>query len=54
MSNSGHSFRQAWIEGVKRHFPGEPKPGYISPWDEMPEGEQDAATAVYLQIEQFV
>jgi hypothetical protein len=21
-------FREAWIAGVRKHFPGEPKPGY--------------------------
>jgi hypothetical protein len=34
---------------VCRHFPGEPKPGYINPWNDMPEWEQAAATAVYCQ-----
>ncbi|EFH90006.1 hypothetical protein [Ktedonobacter racemifer] len=43
----GRRFRQAWIEGVQRYYPGTPKPGYISPWEEMPGWEQEAASAVY-------
>ena len=51
---SGGIFRQAWIDGVNEHFPGEPKPGYVLPWEEMPQWEQNAAQTVYEQIEQFV
>ncbi|MEU6246078.1 hypothetical protein [Glycomyces sp. NPDC047010] len=55
MSNeAGQRFRTAWIMGVKRHFPGEPKAGYIVPWEEMPAWEQAAATAVYEQVRQFI
>jgi hypothetical protein len=25
------SFRDAWIAGVNKHFPGTPKPGYVAP-----------------------
>ncbi len=35
----------AWIEGIK-HYPGEPKPGYITPWGETPEWERESAAAV--------
>ncbi|MEU4561518.1 hypothetical protein AB0F72_24305 [Actinoplanes sp. NPDC023936] len=51
---AGRIFREAWIEGVKRHLQGEPKPGYIAPWEETPEWERQAAAAVYGQIEAFV
>lgn len=50
----GRIFRQAWINGVNKHFPGEPKPGYVSPWEEMPDWEQASAEAVYEQVEAFV
>ncbi|MFJ6217266.1 hypothetical protein ACIQGZ_28625 [Streptomyces sp. NPDC092296] len=50
----GRSFREAWIAGVKKHFPGEPKPGYISPWEEMPDWERASATAVHGQIRGFI
>ncbi|RKN37194.1 hypothetical protein [Streptomyces hoynatensis] len=50
----GRLFRDAWIAGVKKHFPGEPKPGYIAPWEETPEWERQAAAAVCAQIRQFV
>src|SRR5690242_21930378 len=43
----GRFFREAWIEGVKKHFSGTPKPGYIADWEEMAEWEQQAAIAVY-------
>jgi hypothetical protein len=50
----GRVFREAWIAGVRKHFPGEPKPGYIAPWQEMPEWEQASATAVYEQVRTFI
>lgn len=50
----GRSFRAAWVAGVRKHYPGEPKPSYVAPWDEMPEWEQLAAAAVADQIRDFV
>jgi hypothetical protein len=50
----GRVFREAWIDGVKRHFPGDPKPGYIMPWDDTPDWERAAATAVYDQVQAFI
>ncbi|MEU6406021.1 hypothetical protein [Streptomyces sp. NPDC046985] len=47
-------FREAWIAGVRKHFPGEPKPGYVSGWEETPEWERQAAGAVYEQVRQFL
>ncbi len=48
MSNhNGRAFREAWIAGVKRHHPGEPRAGYIAPWAETPEWERQSAAAVY-------
>lgn len=46
-------FREAWIEGVRTYYPGDPKPGYVSPWEETPDWERAAATAVYDQIQAF-
>lgn len=34
--------RQAWIDGVKEYYPGEPKASYILPWNEMASWEQEA------------
>lgn len=51
---NGRLFRQAWIDGVTKHYPGEPRPGYVAPWAEMAEWEQAAATAVYDQVAAFV
>jgi hypothetical protein len=50
----GRFFRQAWIAGVNKHFPGIPKPSYISPWEEMSQWEQESAIAVYEQIHAFL
>ena len=52
--SDGRIFREAWIAGVNKHYPGEPKPGYVTPWDETPEWEREAATAVYGQVRDFV
>lgn len=51
---NGQFFREAWITGVKKHFPGTPKPGYITPWAEISPWEQESASAVYEQVQQFV
>lgn len=50
----GTVFRQAWIDGVRAHYPGQPKPGYIAPWEDMPRWEQEAAAAVYEQVRVFI
>ncbi|PZG21432.1 hypothetical protein C1I95_07595 [Micromonospora craterilacus] len=50
----GRVFREAWIAGVRRHYPGEPKPGYVAPWADTPEWERASAAAVYEQVRQFV
>ncbi|MFD5984639.1 hypothetical protein [Streptomyces cyaneofuscatus] len=47
-------FREAWISGVRRHFPGEPKAGYVTPWDDTPQWEREAAGAVYELVRAFV
>jgi hypothetical protein len=52
--DGGRTFREGWIAGVRKHFPGEPKPGYVTPWDETPDWERDAATAVYEQVRAFI
>ncbi|KUF15304.1 hypothetical protein [Streptomyces silvensis] len=53
-TENGRIFREAWIAGVHRHYPGEPKPGYVAPWEETPDWERDAAAAVCAQVENFV
>lgn len=50
----GRRFRDAWIAGVKKYFPGEPKHGYIAPWEEMAEWEKNAAIAVYKRAKTFI
>lgn len=47
-------FREAWIVGVRAHFPGEPKPGYVTPWEDTPDWERAAAAAVYEQVRRFL
>ncbi|MFK8846937.1 hypothetical protein [Streptomyces sp. Ac-502] len=53
-SEGARLFRESWIAGVRRHFPGEPKPGYVTPWDDIPQWERAAAGAVYAQVRQFI
>ena len=50
----GRAFRAAWVKGVRAHYPGEPKPGYVAPWEEMPGWEQQAAAAVCGQVKAFI
>ncbi len=50
----GRIFREAWIAGVHKHYPGEPKPGYIASWEETPEWERQAAAAVFRQVRDFI
>ncbi len=50
----GRRFRAAWIIGVQKHFPGTPKPGYISSWEEMQSWEQKAASAVYGKVRELI
>ncbi|MEU6231804.1 hypothetical protein [Kitasatospora sp. NPDC047058] len=53
-NEDGRIFREAWIAGVTKHFPGEPKPGYVTPWEETPEWERRCAAAVFGQVRDFV
>ncbi|MEU8006343.1 hypothetical protein AB0B66_34735 [Catellatospora sp. NPDC049111] len=50
MMTGGEIFREAWIAGVRKHFPGEPKPSYITPWEDTPAWERASAGAVYEQV----
>lgn len=50
----GRLFREAWIAGVRAHYPGEPKPGYVTPWDDTPEWERESAAAVEGQVREFL
>ena len=49
-TEGGRVFRDAWIAGVKKHYPGEPKRAYIAPWNETPDWERESAAAVYDQV----
>jgi hypothetical protein len=51
---NGRVFREAWIEGVRRHYPGEPKPGYVTPWEDTPGWERESAAEVYEQVRAFI
>jgi hypothetical protein len=52
--DGGRTFREGWITGVRKHFHGEPKPGYVSPWDDTPDWERTAAAFVYEQVRAFI
>ena len=53
-NEQGRIFREAWIAGVTKHYPGEPRPGYVAPWEETPDWERESAAAVYEQVRAFV
>ncbi|MFG2147501.1 hypothetical protein ACGFRG_25445 [Streptomyces sp. NPDC048696] len=53
-SENGRIFREAWISGVTKHYPGEPKSGYVTPWEETPAWEREAAAAVCTQVADFI
>ena len=53
-SEAGKVFREAWIAGVRVHFPGEPKPGYVTPWEQTPEWERESAAAVYQMVAELL
>lgn len=53
-ASNGQFFREAWIAGVTKHYPGRPKPSYINGWDDTPEWERRSAAAVYDQVRGFV
>jgi hypothetical protein len=52
--SAGRVFRDAWIAGVRKHYPGEPKGSYVTPWEDTAEWERRSAEAVYSQIRDFV
>ncbi|MGK5533667.1 hypothetical protein [Streptomyces sp. URMC 129] len=54
MHEPGRLFRETWISGVRKHYPGEPKPSYVAPWSETPEWERQAAAAVEGQVRDFI
>jgi hypothetical protein len=50
----GRVFREAWIAGVRKYYPGEPKAGYVPEWEDTPDWERASAEAVYRQVRDFV
>ncbi|PYC73582.1 hypothetical protein C7C46_25165 [Streptomyces tateyamensis] len=50
----GEFFRELWVEGVKKHFPGEPKAGYVVPWAQTPAWERASAAAVHQLVADLV
>lgn len=50
----GRKFRDAWIAGVKAHFPSEPKHSYIAQWDETADWERESAAAVYRHVRALI
>ena len=53
-TDGGRAFREAWITGVRKHYPGDPKPGYITPWEDTPDWERASAAAVHAQVQAFL
>ncbi|WP_165953872.1 hypothetical protein [Streptomyces sp. 8K308] len=48
---AGRILREAWIVGVAKHYPGEPKPGYVADWDELPAWQRETDADVFEAIE---
>ena len=53
-TEAGKIFREAWIAGVHKHYPGEPKAGYVTPWRETPDWERQSAAAVYQLVAELL
>lgn len=49
--NDGRIFREAWIDGVNKHYPGEPKPGYVADWADLPVWQQETDADIFERIE---
>ena len=47
----GRAFREAWVAGVRKHYPGEPKPGYVADWDDLPAWQQETDADIFERIE---
>jgi hypothetical protein len=47
-------FHDAFVAGLKKHFPGTPKDSYILPWQDTPDWERRGAAAVYEQVKAFI
>jgi hypothetical protein len=47
-------FREAWIAGVQKYYPGEPKAAYVAPYEETPEWERAAAASVFELVRFFI
>ena len=50
----GRRFREAWIAGVRKHFPGEPKAGYVAPREDTPEWEREAAATTFALVREHI
>ncbi|MFI1090895.1 carboxypeptidase-like regulatory domain-containing protein [Streptomyces sp. NPDC020917] len=46
--------REAWVAGVRRHFPGEPMWAHVASWDETPGWERFAGSVVFDLVHQFI
>ncbi|MGQ4486659.1 hypothetical protein LRE75_29750 [Streptomyces sp. 372A] len=44
-------FRESWIAGVRRHFPGEPKAGYVADRDASPAWQRETDADIFDAIE---
>lgn len=44
-------FREGWIAGVRRHFPEDPKPGYVADWGALPEWQRETDADIFEAIE---
>jgi hypothetical protein len=50
----GRIVRQAWIDGVHKHFEGSVKDSWVSPYDEMRDWERDVIHGVFDDVSAFL
>lgn len=46
----GRTFREAWIAGGRRHFPGEPEAGYVAPWEQTPQWQRETDADIFEAV----
>ena len=50
----GRFFRDAWMRGIEKYYPGNPPSASISDWEALDQWEQNSAVAVYDVVQHFV
>ncbi|SHN16433.1 hypothetical protein [Actinacidiphila paucisporea] len=46
----GRIFREAWISGVRKHFAGEPTPGYVAGSEDLPGWQRETDADIFEAV----